>query len=314
VKEEEIVIILNNTVPFILNGENQSVSVEIGQIASFVVETRDEDGDNLNATLVRSDPDFGLYKLSTISSDTYGLSFAGSELDGTFKAQVSVSDGKTPVLFTASVKVLPPSCENDRSFRYKGKKNKSCIWVGDDPVRRNNFCSRRKTVRDACRMTCGLCCKDDSSYRYTIRSGLSRDCAWAAKKDSRSRKVCTKKKVRSNCPITCASCQDKYACVNNNESKINVGKGKKTCAWIGRNNARRFNLCAQRLVRIQCPTTCGLCCENDPVFTFTSDSGKKKNCAWIAKQVSRKEKYCPQEQISSRCPEETACNSCQSNV
>jgi len=161
-------------------------------------------------------------------------------------------------------------------------------------------------------MTCGLCCKDDPSYRYAVSSGFFRDCAWAAKKNSRASKVCTRKKVRSNCPITCDSCQDKFSCVNNNEFFINLGNGKRTCAWIGRKNIRRLNLCSQPMVRKQCPTTCGLCCENDPAFTFTSLTGEKRNCAWIARRVSRKERYCPLERISSSCPEENTCNSCQS--
>lgn len=312
-KELEVQIVLNNTVPEITNGRNQSASVEIGQSASFVIVTRDEDGDNITAALVFNDLDPGLFKFVTISPVMFGLSFSGSQLDGIFKAQVSITDGKTPILFTASVQVIPPPCKNDRSYRYQGRKQKTCVWLEKNKSRRHRLCAR-KGVRDACRMTCGLCCKDDKTYRYATRSGFLRGCAWTAEKISRTTRYCTREKVKSNCPVTCGNCQKKFACINNRSFRFDNMNKSKPCAWISGQNLRRVKLCARKDVRRHCPTTCGLCCENDPAFSFTNNIGNLAGCGWIAKRASRKSKYCPLARVRASCPEETACNSCQANV
>ena len=61
----------------------------------------------------------------------YYLSFAGARVDNTWKAQVSISDGKSyssdgksSILFIASAFVAPPPCVNDRSYRYNGVQKK----------------------------------------------------------------------------------------------------------------------------------------------------------------------------------------------
>ena len=170
-KEDVIQTVLNNMVPTIEGGQNQSISAKVGEKTSFVIRTHDENGDNITAELERNDR--GLFDLSTESSGLYYLSFAGTQLDGTWKAHVSISDGKdliedgkSSILFTASVYVATPPCVNDRSYRYKQKK--PCVWVGQKESRRQKFCREKNQARLACQMTCGICCKDDQKYTYDI--------------------------------------------------------------------------------------------------------------------------------------------------
>jgi len=311
-KEDIIRDILNNTVPKIEGEKNQFVSVEIGENATFTFRAYDEDGDNITVDLDLNDRN--LFELSVDTPGLFRLSFAGTQSHDTYTARASIADGKSSILFTASVYVAPPPCVNDRSFRHKGNKKKSCIWVGEDESRRQNLCSERVTVRSACRMTCGLCCKDVPDYKYTTSNGSERDCKWTARNEKRTKKYCKRKRVRSNCPITCRNCQDKYACINDISFKVDTGNGKKSCAWIGYNEVRRLTWCPQRNVRKNCPTTCGLCCENDRKFAFKTELNTMKSCAWISKKISRINKYCPQSHIKAHCAGKKTCNSCQSFV
>ena len=323
-KEDKIQIILNNTLPTIEGGPKQSVSVEVGEIADFVIRTFDEDGDNITAELGRSDR--GLFNLSTVSPGLYYLSFAGAQLDGTWKAQVSISDGKSSlsdnstedaedsILFTASVNVLPPPCLNDRSYRYNGIQNKSCVWVGENESRRQKLCSEKNKVRAACRMTCGFCCEDDQRYVYNIGEGVMRGCKWTAKRKSRSSKYCQTKEVSSNCPVTCAACQNKFTCTNDMNFRLDTENNKGSCAFIGRKEKRRLKWCNVPVVRRKCQTTCGLCCENNQDFVFITNDNKSKSCKWIAAKSKRINKYCVQPQILSNCPGKSTCNSCKEYV
>jgi len=171
VKEEDTIqTILNNSVPICEYGKDKSTSVKVMQKTFFLIKTYDKDYDIVTAELERND--LLLFNLSTISYGYYNLSFVGTQKDGTSKAHVAISDGKSRILFTASVRVASPPCVNDKSYRYDGVQKKSCVWVGKKKARRQTFCSENAQVRVACRMTCGLCCKDDQSYVYDIGNGV----------------------------------------------------------------------------------------------------------------------------------------------
>jgi len=318
-KEDIIQTVLNNTVPTIEGGQNQSFSVKIGEKASFVIRTYDENGDNITAELERNDR--GLFDLSTESSGLYYLLFAGTQLDGTWKAHVSISDGKdfiedgkSSILFTASVYVATPPCVNDRSYRYNNVQKKSCVWVGEKESRRQKLCREKNQVRLACRMTCGICCKDDQGYTFDIGNGVVKTCKWISQEDSRSSTYCQRKKVSSNCPITCATCQKKFTCTEDMTYRVEKGDNKWSCAQIGRKEDRRLQSCTYPVVRRNCPTMCGICCENNQDFVFMTDSQQSKDCEWIKAKSSRINKYCPQPEIRSNCPAKSTCNSCKQYV
>jgi len=251
----------------------------------------------------------------------YYLSFAGAHLDGTWKAHVSISDGKdfiedgkSSILFTASVYVATPPCVNDRSYRYNNVQKKSCVWVGQKESRRQDLCREKNQVRLACRMTCGICCKDDQRYTYDIGERVMKNCKWTSKKDSRSSKYCQRKEVSSNCPVTCAACQKKFTCTNDMKYRLDKENNKGSCAFIGRKEDRRLEWCTEPVVRRKCKTTCGICCENNQDFVFMTGNKQSKGCEWIKAKSSRINKYCPQPEIRSNCPAKSTCNSCKQYV
>jgi len=86
VKEDEIREILNNTLPTIEGGQNQSVSVGMGESALLVIKVHDENEDTITANLERSD--FDLFKLTNDYPGLYNLSFSGIGIPGTWKAQI----------------------------------------------------------------------------------------------------------------------------------------------------------------------------------------------------------------------------------
>ena len=52
------------------------------------------------------------------------------------------------------------TCEDDESFRYKGKGYKDCDWIGEKAFRMNKLCpkkSKGQKVSEACPVTCGTC-------------------------------------------------------------------------------------------------------------------------------------------------------------
>ena len=125
-KEDKIQKILANIIPIIEGGRNKSVDVDIGESIHFTVNTHDEDeDDNITATLERNDD--GLFEITSVSQNLFGLSFAGVHINGIWKGQMVISDKKSFVMFTASVNVIPPPCLNDERYRYKGNKGQSCI-------------------------------------------------------------------------------------------------------------------------------------------------------------------------------------------
>jgi len=102
----------------------------------------------------------------------------------------------------------PPVCANDRTYKYQNKKKQNCKWVAAKPDRRKNLCKKFTKIRTACPMSCGICCKDDKTYRFKANNGKRQTCKWIKKKSGRVKKYCVKANTKSNCPVTCTYCQD----------------------------------------------------------------------------------------------------------
>ena len=91
--------------------------------------------------------------------------------------------------------------------------------------RRQSLCSLNE-VHTACRMTCGLCSVDDTTFTYTAENGFVRNRAWTGRRRSRMKRYCKRNKIRSNCPITHGSCEEKFNCVDKENSTLKYKKRK----------------------------------------------------------------------------------------
>merc|ERR1712012_199329 len=82
------------------------------------------------------------------------------------------------------------------------------------------------------------------------------------------------------------------------------GKAKKDCTWVykkGPDSNRFAKMCARADVIEACPSACGVCCADNPDFTFTAEFGKTQDCAWIAKQPDKRLDECENSKVKSAC-------------
>ena len=97
-------------------------------------------------------------------------------------------------------------------------------------------------------------------------------------------------KIRSNFPITCGGCEEKFNCVDQHNSTFKYKKKKISCKWIAKNESRRLEVCRDSKVRDNCPTTCGLCCEDSQTYLFKADDKELRSCAWVAERTQKNTK------------------------
>merc|ERR1719491_1699543 len=280
----------------------------MGEVASFIIEISDKDGDSTTATFERNDGN--LFGLSLVSSNIFRLSFDGTQIDDKFSAQVGISDGTATILFTAKVIVKPPRCSDEASFKYEGKTRK-CKWVSKKESRRQEMCSEEE-VRKACRLTCGRCCEDDTEFMYDNKDGDQVDCAWTEMEDLRSEEYCVEENVQSHCRKTCKTCNEKSESLNDKNFRLDRAKNRGSCAWIADADRRRVKYCVNEEVRTKCPVACGLSCEDDQNFSLITEDGMSGDCGWIAVRASRITTYCPQPLVSASCVR--TCNSCKTYI
>jgi len=307
-RDDAIKTILRNSPPVIEGGRKQNLRVEMGETASFIIEITDKDGDSITATLENNDGN--LFGLSLESSNTFRLSFAGTQIDDKFLAQVGISDGTSTILFNAKVVVKSPRCSDEESFKYENKKRK-CSWVGKKESRLQEMCSE-EIVRKACRVTCGRCCEDDTEFMYDNKDGDQVDCAWTEMEDLRSEEYCVEENVQSHCRKTCKTCNEKSESLNDKNFRLDRAKNRGSCAWIADADRRRVKYCVNEEVRTKCPVACGLSCEDDQNFSFITNDGMSEDCGWIAVRASRITTYCPQPLVSASCAR--TCNSCKTYI
>lgn len=100
-----------------------------------------------------------------------------------------------------------------------------------------------------------------------------------------------------------ASCQDdhKYTYLDNDEIAL-------TCGEIREFDETRQELCVLEEVKVHCPFSCGICCEDTESYII--------NCDWIAEQGWRKVEYCGQtfehRMVQEMCP--IACDYCMDHI
>ena len=78
---------------FIQANYQESVYVDIRESIHFAANTYDKDeDDNITATLKHNDN--GLFEITSVYQNSFGLSFAGVHVNGTWKGQMVISDEK----------------------------------------------------------------------------------------------------------------------------------------------------------------------------------------------------------------------------
>lgn len=105
-------------------------------------------------------------------------------------------------------------------------------------------------------------------------------------------------------------------CLNNSNFTYN-GNDKMTCRWIRWKETRRKSLCIEDDVRINCPQSCGLCCENDTNYSFKYMEFLWLDCAWIQHQSDENRhdicnSFRSGRMVRDGCPR--ACNFCQDYI
>ena len=120
------------------------------------------------------------------------------------------------------------SCEDDKKFRYKGKKKFSCDWVGENTDKRCEKMAGDVMLWKLCPLSCGKCegseeedeedeeveelsCEDDGDFRF--KGSKKKDCDWVERKINRKGFGICKKKVNKDderikdfCMTTCEQC------------------------------------------------------------------------------------------------------------
>ena len=95
---------------------------------------------------------------------------------------------------------------------------------------------------------------------------------------------------------------------NGNTDKV------RNCAWVRNKESQREKFCEFQDIEVHCPISCGICCDDNPFFTFIlpdQPDNQRKTCRWISKNASRKQ-YCNTfnngRMVQDACPK--ACDFC----
>lgn len=120
------------------------------------------------------------------------------------------------------------TCSDNKYYSMGGRK-RTCHWMGLQEERRYLFCQSEE-VRNNCPFSCGVCCKDDSEYTFTINRGEQKKCIWLGKKSARQDRYCDNvidgMSVSERCPKACGRCKSPYD--NCGETKTSKAPSKQT--------------------------------------------------------------------------------------
>jgi len=212
-------------------------------------------------------------------------------------------------------------CANDLSFYANYDREQTCDYIGEAD-NRNDLCVSSK-IYLACPVTCGICCRDNGAFTIRINNNV-RDCDWIGGNLERRLLYCgiTTNGVRDNCSKTCDRCFKEaplpsaapssaptVTCVNS--PTYFFLEEERTCAWIDLKGSRRSVYCQNKEVWQNCPLVCGVCCVDDPTFTFQINENTY-DCGWV-EQTNTAISYCNDDSgVSEACPK--LCNNCRQNV
>ena len=204
-------------------------------------------------------------------------------------------------------------------------------------------------MKDECPETCGNCpslpstspsleptifgsCNDSTTYTFTAWGGDGRGCGWLSeggeilaqnKRDTFCPLAKSGSYVKDKCSKSCGACPGYTSsssslpatlapsnCVDD-QSFIKNGK---SCSQI--RSGDRDYFCQKVDVRVSCPISCGLCCADNPLYTFGRN--RERTCDWIGLDIYRKFSLCVPstfkngERVVYMCSK--TCNTCEYEV
>jgi len=184
---------------------------------------------------------------------------------------------------------------------------RDCAFIAENPWRVNTYCDTYNSgqmVRNACPATCDFC-----------KSYISLGPSTSPSSSPSVTPSMAPSEYPSTTPSSAPSNNPTITCINNDNYVID-NDPIKTCKWVRLKNFRRVVQCKKRIVHVNCPVSCGVCCRDDPTYTLVTDGGFTKDCAWIAKQPNPRTKYCDTfnsgDMVRNACP--ATCNICKSYI
>lgn len=235
-----------------------------------------------------------------LNDETYRQVIDGEERSCTyirFREELRQEQCLDPDVFAACPHTCGVCCEDDPNYTFTNGLDKEvdCAWLlkndSKAEVRTSKFCTAEdgqnfqngKNIRSACSKSCDFCFSlitpntehpTSSSVPSPLLSSVPSGKPSSSPSDSPT----------------------PFACINDRDYRININGEVRSCNWIRYQEDRRKELCLDEEVRQFCPHSCGLCCEDDPNYTFTNGLDLEVDCSWILKNENkvdqRKAKFC----------------------
>jgi len=236
----------------------------------------------------------------------------------------------------AGIGGLTRSCQNESVDLQVGSETLNCQEIRSRPEDfRENAC-KILDVYYACPQVCGVCCEDETDYRFDIQMGpQDRACDWISRTIKRQ-KYCINESngriIQDGCPYSCDFCFDHVkpatpaTCENEVSFKypsfVDTNSPLVNCREIRSIESRRQKMCQVKEVYDACPQTCGKCCHNDDTFLFQQNNinPQQVNCKWLVEDADKKYErlrtYCGElvngRTVSDACPE--YCHLCSPHI
>lgn len=173
------------------------------------------------------------------------------------------------------------NCVEDHQFQIRlGNKEHSCSSIRNREDVRQNLCTN-EDVKNACPISCGLCCADDPDYVYNTTSGDSLKCKWISYRDRKDR-FCDRHKngrfIRDACAESCGNCK---TLVKESENKgENIAGAKNPEEDKGSKLSPRIQIALGVMGLLGAMSIVACCCRNriedDGIDIIVTENGQTK--------------------------------------
>jgi hypothetical protein len=105
------------------------------------------------------------------------------------------------------------TCVDDSDFRQNDNTERTCDWIGEETHRLNFHCVNSDVIT-ACPATCGVCCVDDSLFKFDRKREDDEKlvgCKWLAENQDRIDRYCWMDDISHGCMKTCDQCPEDYS-------------------------------------------------------------------------------------------------------
>ena len=193
-------------------------------------------------------------------------------------------------------------CTNDPFFAFMTNQNEeqNCQWLSAKEVRVFMYCKQdndaeqpqqqqqqQQQVADACQKSCNACMPFVKEDNNDTPSELENTTPTPPPTISPSNSL------PIIIPPTASPAPSPVSCADDSEFLF---RDKHSCTVIQRNENKRQTFCQHDAVRDACPTTCGLCCQNDKDYIFStnasSDLGQDQKCDFLVNSETKRLKFC----------------------